>query len=85
MIKNSTQENQHSVALEDVYTDVDLDRLCNRQYHSVFTELLLSNAAVHQLQYCVVYLSPGDYHRFHSPVDWTVTGRRHFTGIDEEM
>lgn len=28
----------------------------------------------------VVYLAPGDYHRFHSPVQWTVNFRRHFQG-----
>ena len=28
----------------------------------------------------VVYLSPADYHRFHSPADWTVERRRHFPG-----
>lgn len=28
----------------------------------------------------VVYLSPGDYHRYHSPADWTVRKRRHFPG-----
>jgi len=28
----------------------------------------------------VVYLSPSDYHRFHSPAEWTVTSRRHFPG-----
>ncbi|UYV77706.1 PISD [Cordylochernes scorpioides] len=32
------------------------------------------------LYHCVIYLAPGDYHRFHSPVDWTVTARRHFPG-----
>lgn len=32
------------------------------------------------LYQAVIYLSPGDYHRFHSPVDWTVTTRRHFPG-----
>lgn len=34
-----------------------------------------------QLYYCIIYLAPGDYHRFHSPADWTVLVRRHFPGI----
>ncbi|KAM7533298.1 hypothetical protein Aperf_G00000126308 [Anoplocephala perfoliata] len=33
-----------------------------------------------QLLQCVIYLCPGDYHRFHSPTDWTIKVRRHFTG-----
>ena len=32
------------------------------------------------LYQCVLYLAPGDYHRFHSPVPWTVRLRRHFPG-----
>ena len=28
----------------------------------------------------VVYLSPSDYHRFHSPADWVLEKRRHFPG-----
>lgn len=30
--------------------------------------------------YLSVYLSPGDYHWFHSPTDWTVEHRRHIPG-----
>ena len=33
-----------------------------------------------RLFFCVIYLAPGDYHRFHSPVPWVVELRRHFRG-----
>ena len=33
-----------------------------------------------RLFFCVVYLAPGDYHRFHSPVSWVAEQRRHFAG-----
>lgn len=32
------------------------------------------------LYYIVLYLSPADYHRVHSPTDWTINTRRHFPG-----
>jgi phosphatidylserine decarboxylase len=44
-----------------------------------YRQSLLLNKDTNLYQ-CVVYLAPGDYHRFHSPVQWDVTFRRHFQG-----
>lgn len=41
---------------------------------------ILSEDRPHRLYYAVVYLAPGDYHRFHSPTNWVVEKRRHFAG-----
>ncbi|KAL3313514.1 phosphatidylserine decarboxylase 1, partial [Cichlidogyrus casuarinus] len=32
------------------------------------------------LYHCVIYLGPGDYHKFHSPTKWKIFMRRHFPG-----
>eukprot|EP00118_Oscarella_pearsei_P013967 m.116572 g.116572 ORF g.116572 m.116572 type:complete len:399 (+) comp37581_c0_seq11:1300-2496(+) len=34
-----------------------------------------------ELHHCVIYLSPGDYHHFHSPTEMVFTERRHFPGV----
>jgi len=40
----------------------------------------LENPADNKLFQCIIYLAPGDYHKYHSPADWTVSSRRHFPG-----
>ncbi|KAF5623156.1 phosphatidylserine decarboxylase [Fusarium tjaetaba] len=41
---------------------------------------LISPDNTTSLYYAVIYLAPGDYHRFHSPTNWVVNRRRHFAG-----
>lgn len=54
---------------------VDSSRVTDTQYQEC-----LDIKPGHSLYHCIIYLAPGDYHRFHSPVDWSIQYRRHFPG-----
>uniref|UniRef100_A0A1I8IG16 Phosphatidylserine decarboxylase proenzyme, mitochondrial n=2 Tax=Macrostomum lignano TaxID=282301 RepID=A0A1I8IG16_9PLAT len=51
-------------------------RLPDSEYYS----RLKTHSSGSSLYHCVIYLSPGDYHRFHSPTDWQASRRRHYPG-----
>ena len=80
------RENRSKKSIERRKSDVQCDSddamslVAKRQLGCLgYTSRLLRHAE-NELHYCIIYLAPGDYHRFHSPADWRVSGRRHFSG-----
>ncbi|ODV95241.1 hypothetical protein PACTADRAFT_49990 [Pachysolen tannophilus NRRL Y-2460] len=51
----------------------------NKELRDIDTDKVTKNSRGN-LYFAVIYLSPGDYHRFHSPTNWVTTLRRHFVG-----
>ena len=49
-------------------------------YNHIYEIKILKNSLENCLHQCVIYLAPGDYHKFHSPTDWEIYYRRHFPG-----
>ncbi|XP_018014799.1 phosphatidylserine decarboxylase proenzyme, mitochondrial isoform X2 [Hyalella azteca] len=47
---------------------------------SCYHNSCITDPDANELHQVVLYLAPGDYHRFHSPADWKVIHRRHFPG-----
>ncbi|KAF5286181.1 hypothetical protein FQR65_LT12939 [Abscondita terminalis] len=60
------------------------ENVWNKTLHNGVTNyqhsLLHNKLENSKLYHCIIYLAPGDYHRFHSPTDWQPTLRRHFPG-----
>jgi len=55
----------------------------NNEYDMIdYQNTLLANKdkSPTELYHCIIYLAPGDYHRFHSPAQWQISYRRHFPG-----
>jgi len=67
--------------------DIDCEQNANFSYRGDdrdnrvrYCQSLLRQPESNDLFYCVIYLAPGDYHRFHSPCNFRVDQRRHFPG-----
>ncbi|KAF9433728.1 phosphatidylserine decarboxylase 1 [Entomortierella beljakovae] len=70
--QQSTIEHKKQDPKGNIVSDIEADK------HPKSNELKLRPG--NALFFCVIYLAPGDYHRFHAPTNWVVETRRHFSG-----
>ncbi|KAG0051081.1 phosphatidylserine decarboxylase 1 [Gryganskiella cystojenkinii] len=75
--KQATLEHKKQDADGNVVKDEEADKKSAEQQGNM-EELKLRPG--NALFFCVIYLAPGDYHRFHSPTNWVAETRRHFSG-----
>jgi len=66
-----TDENQVEQVKGMTYT---LNEFLGESYNNL---QIKDENCLHQI---IMYLAPGDYHCFHSPTDWSIEQRRHFSG-----
>ena len=57
----------------------DLNDSTSNRLADDYVNSLLKNPD-NRLYQLIIYLAPGNYHRFHSPTDWNIKFRRHFPG-----
>ncbi|KAK3833814.1 MAG: phosphatidylserine decarboxylase [Linnemannia elongata] len=74
--KQTTIEHKKQDSQGNVVPDIEADQKSKTGDYREELQLRPGNA----LFFCVIYLAPGDYHRFHSPTNWVAETRRHFSG-----